>query len=416
MNDILAKLELNDYDYELPADKIAVYPAKNRDDSKLLVFNKGEIVHSKFNEITNFIPSKSLLVLNTTKVLPARIKIRRKSGSFIEILLLEPINDKIDYQLAALTAKLVEFRCIIGGRNIKENDVFIEELNIKNVNITLEISILKRYENKADIRFYWGSQDITFGQVLEKIGSLPLPPYIKRNLITSDKINYQTIYGTNEGSVAAPTAGLHFTKEILEDIKIKYKVIDLLLHIGIGTFVPIKEAAIDKHIMHTERISVSKDTILTLLTQYILNNPVIATGTTTLRTLESLYWFGIDLINGLNIENYKKSSGFCIKQEDIYKDKKDISLEKSFSKIIDFMAENSLEKIEGRTSIFIVPGYNIRTIDGLITNFHLPKSTLLLLVSAFIGLDNVNRIYKEALASDYRFLSYGDGSLLFKFK
>ncbi len=405
------ELELKDYDYELPTNKIALHPANNRADSKLLVFDKGKIIHSKFNEIANFIPTDALIVLNTTKVLPARIKIKRKSGSVVEFLLLEPANEKIDYQLAALATQEVEFRCIIGGRNIKEGDVFIKELNIKNRNISLEISVLKRYDNKADIRFYWETNDLTFSQLLTEIGALPLPPYIKRDLIAADNMDYQTIYGINEGSVAAPTAGLHFTPKLLEDIKTKYKVIDLVLHIGIGTFVPIKES-IDKHIMHTERIGISKESILTLLEQYTAKKPVIATGTTTLRTLESLYWFGLDLINGLGIGNYKKNNGFCIKQEDIYKEKKEVSVEKSFSAIVDFMETNGLEKIEGRTGIFIVPDYKIRTIDGLITNFHLPKSTLLLLVSAFIGLDNVKQVYREALSCGYRFLSYGDVSLL----
>lgn len=413
MSDILNKLELKDYDYALPTDKIAAYPANNRADSKLLVFREDKIIHSKFNEIANFIPENTLLVLNTTKVLPARIKIKRNSGSIIEILLLEPIDERIDYQLSALMTELVEFRCIIGGRNIKEKDVFIEKLNINNIEIRLEILILKRYDNKADIRFTWGAK-VTFGQILETIGVLPLPPYIKRDLVTTDKINYQTIYGLSEGSVAAPTAGLHFTSEILEDIKTRYKVIDLVLHIGMGTFVPIR-SSIDKHIMHTERVIVSKDSILILLEQYLLKHPVIATGTTTLRTLESLYWFGIELINGLGIEDYKNTNGFYIKQESIYKVKEEISLEKSFNKIIEFMEINKLEKIEGRTSIFIVPGYKIKTIDGLITNFHLPKSTLLLLISSFIGLNNVKRIYQAALSNDYRFLSYGDASLLFNF-
>jgi len=404
----MMNLDLNDFGYDLPDDKIAIYPLENRANCKLLVFNKNEITHSKFNDIPKIIPNDALLILNSTKVLPARILLNKPTGAEIELLLLEPKNN-LDYQIAINIIKTAEWKCIVGGKNIKVGDVFY----IIYENVSVKVEILKRYENQADVRFSWQPKKLSFGKVLENIGRMPLPPYIKRDVEMNDKENYQTIYANNEGSVAAPTAGLHFTSEILEELKCNgVKINELILHIGLGTFVPIS-TDIDKHKMHSEKIFVSKETVANLFNQYAKNKPVIATGTTSLRTLESLYWFGIRLIrNEINFAEYNRNNGFYINQNDSNEEKFDISVAESFNKLLDFMGKNGLENIQGSTEIFIVPGYKIRTITGLITNFHLPKSTLMLLISAFIGTDNVKKIYAEALQTDYRFLSYGDSMLL----
>ena len=418
---MLESFNLNDFDYDLPANKIAIYPLENRANCKLLVFNHKisdkKIIHTHFNNITDFIPTDSLLIINSTKVLPARILLNKPTGALIEFLLLEPSNN-VDYQIAINSNKTIEWKCIVGGKNIKIKDKFYINCNNINTsynNINVEIEVLSRNEKEANIRFNWSPEELCFGEILEQIGKIPLPPYIKRNTNENDKNDYQTIYANEQGSVAAPTAGLHFTEDIINKLKINsVKVNEIILHIGMGTFMPIAES-IDTHKMHKEKIQVTKETIKNLLTQYSLNKSVIATGTTSLRTLESLYWFAIQLIsNNTNFEKYIKNYGFYIEQNEIYNTNYNISLIEAFSRLLEFMDANKLNYIQGSTEIFITPNYNIKTINCLITNFHLPKSTLMLLISAFIGIDNVKNIYKEALQDDYRFLSYGDASLLFR--
>jgi S-adenosylmethionine:tRNA ribosyltransferase-isomerase len=411
VHNVFENLDLNDFDYDLPNEKIALYPLENRDSCKLLVFNNNRITHSKFNEIANFISNDSLLILNSTKVLPARILVNKLTGALIEFLLLEPKDKNIDYQIAVSATNSIEWKCIIGGKNIKIGDIF--DINYQDIHFNIEI--LNRYENKADVKFSWHSSKLSFGEVLERIGKIPLPPYIKRDVIDNDKNDYQTIYANKQGSIAAPTAGLHFTEEVLSNIKDKnIKINELILHVGAGTFVPIS-TSISSHRMHPEKVQVSNKTIFNLLMQYVKNKSVIATGTTSLRTLESLYWFGVKLIKGkTNFETYKENYGFHIEQDEPYKNTHNISVNKSFEELLNFININKLDNIQGSTEIFIVPGYNIKTINGLLTNFHLPKSTLMLLVSAFLGTNNIKKIYQEALLTNYRFLSYGDVMLLLR--
>ena len=413
---MFGKLNINDFDYHLPKEKIAYYPAKNRTHSKLLVFDKDKIIHSIFDNISNFISPGSLLIVNSTKVLPARILLKKDTGGVVEFLLLEPYNMDIS---TSLNSKVTtDWNCIVGGRNIRVGRMF----TVIRDNVIITIEILKRHDNRAVIRFHWKNEEVshtadvlTFAEILEKVGQVPLPPYIKRVITDKDISDYQTIYANNLGSVASPTAGLHWTSDILDGLKNSgVKISELNLHIGMGTFVPIS-GSIKDHKMHSEKLLIHKETIANLLLQYHNNTPVIATGTTSLRTLESLYWFAIQIIkNKINNTRYNENSGFYISQGEIYENKYDIDLVEIFNVLLDFMDKKSLKYLQGSTEIFIVPGYNIKTIDGLITNFHLPKSTLMLLVSAFVGTENIKNIYKEALENNYRFLSYGDSSLLLR--
>lgn len=406
-------LNLSDFDYELPENKIALFPNEKREQSKLLVFDahKNEkITHSNFSHLCDFIPENSLVVVNSTKVIPARFAMRKETGGVVELLLTEPIFPSTEPQITIASTSPTVWECIVGGRKILESSFLFPTSS----EINLKAFIKKRYENKAIVEFSWQPENISFAEILELLGKIPLPPYIKREVSEVDKNRYQTIYANSAGSVAAPTAGLHFTENIFSDFKKKnIDIAKIVLNVGPGTFVPI-ESDVNSHQMHSEQIFVSKKTIEQIFNNYLKeNNFTVATGTTSLRTLETLYWFGVRLIRkDFDVHNFDNTKGYFLEQNYPYQKISDIKVVDSFSILLDFMNEKNIDLLHLRTQLFIVPSYKIRTINALITNFHLPKSTLLLLVSAFIGTANCKNIYNSALTNDYRFLSYGDSSLL----
>jgi S-adenosylmethionine:tRNA ribosyltransferase-isomerase len=405
----LPDISPEDFDYILPKDRIALYPETNRSDSRLLVGNlkSNSITHYKFKDIHNLIDSGSHLIVNSTKVISARLLFKKPTGGKIEILCVEPIYPSTDPQLVMAEKELCTWKCIIGGRRILDGMILIPDSGDNKYK--LKAKVLQRIGNEGIIEFKWNGDSVPFAKIIEFYGITPLPPYIKRDADTGDKENYQTVYAEAEGSVAAPTAGLHFTPELLKALTIKgIAYSELILHVGPGTFLPI-ESDLQSHIMHSEMFSVSRDFIERLM----INNSrkTISTGTTTARTLETLYWIGVKISKG-----HILADNIYLSQYEPYEYMKLESnlpdFNQSLNDIYNYMNKNSLSRLTGRTQLFIVPGYKFRTTDMLITNFHLPKSTLILLVSAFIGKDFWRKVYNEALAENYRFLSYGDSSLL----
>jgi S-adenosylmethionine:tRNA ribosyltransferase-isomerase len=401
------KLSIKDFTYYLQPEKIAQFPLEKRDESKLLVYKNSEITDSYFKYINDFIPENSYLVLNDTKVILARLHFKKETGAKIEIFCLEPAG--MDYQIEFQKKGNSVWRCYVGNVGKWKKGKLKKEFQFENKIYTLYAEIKELLGDSFIIEFNWEPPEITFSDVLDAIGLVPLPPYIKREAEKNDESKYQTIYAEHEGSVAAPTAGLHFTNEVLEKLKLnKIDLLKLTLSVGAGTFKPVKEDYIINHKMHTESVFVSKELI-----EYIMNNTnkeLIAVGTTSLRTLESLYWFGLELFHS---DDYPDNH-LMVHQWQPYENKFPvITLQESLSAIIKFMNEKNMNYLTGETCIIIIPGYEFKVVNGLITNFHLPSSTLLLLIAAFIGKD-WRKIYDYALENNYRFLSYGDSSLLFK--
>jgi len=395
------RIKIKDYSYELPDSKIAKYPLQKRDESKLLVYKEGKIFEHKFLEIADFIPSEYLLVRNNTKVIYARLLFRKKTGAAIEIFCLNPYLPA-EYNLSFDAKNKNQWISIVGNLKKWKQDKL--ELSFgENRQYSLFADRIRAEGDAQLIEFTWNG-DFTFGEVLEQVGKIPIPPYLNRDSEESDKNTYQTIYSRIEGSVAAPTAGLHFTEDVLKQLKVKnIRTSEVTLHVGAGTFKPVKTATIDEHQMHTEQFYVDKNELDKI---YNSLGKIVAVGTTSMRTLESLYWIGVNIIQ--NKENYRK-----IEQWQPYEENIDISSEDAIEAILNFMKVNELNYIKAATQIMIVPGYKFRIVDILITNFHQPKSTLLLLVAAFIG-DDWKKIYDFALKNNFRFLSYGDSSILYK--
>ncbi|NQZ76932.1 MAG: S-adenosylmethionine:tRNA ribosyltransferase-isomerase [Ekhidna sp.] len=384
------ELKLEDFIYDLPEDRIAKHPPKERTDAKLLFYNQGDISHHEFSNISNLLPSKSLLVFNNTKVIPARVIMYKDTGARIEIFLLEPMLPSKVHEEVMNTKRSCTWKCMIGNskRWKEETALKLDALEL----------IAKR---EGDLVTFEWSQDLTFSDLLSEIGKIPLPPYIDREVEKSDEERYQTVYSKMKGAVAAPTAGLHFTNEVLEDISLKKIKKDFVtLHVSAGTFQPIKSDKITDHPMHNEQIWINRENIKNLLD----SEKVIAVGTTSMRTLESLYWYGVKLLNGEN--------DFFIQKEDPYR-LKALTRKDALLAVLEEMEKEGIEELRGQTEIFLYPGYDFKICDGLVTNYHLPGSTLILLIAAFVGND-WKKIYSEALANNYRFLSYGDSSLLLK--
>lgn len=403
--------DINEFDYDLPKEKIALYPLDKRDESKLIYANasSGEIIHSKFNQIGKFSPNGSLVVFNSTKVIAARMRLQKPTGGKIELLCVNPVSPSVDPQITVASKGTCVWECIVGGRNVSQGmNLFPIDSNIE-----FEAMILERYSNYAKVEFKYASE-VSFSDVLMKLGDIPLPPYIDRETEESDQLRYQTVYSKADGSVAAPTAGLHFTDELISKLsENEIKFSELILHVGPGTFKPI-DGNVAEHDMHKEQFFVSREAIEDLISAKSNNRKIIATGTTSLRTLESIYWLGVKSF----YEDYSiDSAGTFLDQNEPYQlmEKYDeIGLTDALNSILIQMQQKGLNYISGETKLFILPKYKIRTADGLITNFHLPKSTLLLLVSAFIGEEMRQTIYNEALKNEYRFLSYGDSSFLMR--
>lgn len=390
------KININDFNYFLEDSKIAKYPISNREESKLLVFNKGKISTDKFINVDNYLNEKGLLILNNTKVIQARMIFNKETGAKIEIFCLEP-HFPTDYQQIFETTQTCEWKCIIGNSKKWKSGKLINYIIINNLKIKLTAE-------KVDgniIKFEWDN-NISFAEILDLYGTTPIPPYLNRTAEDSDTLNYQTVYSEINGSVAAPTAGLHFTDKVFDKIKLKRISIDYItLHVGAGTFKPVQTDRIENHEMHTEHFFVNLETLKAILKN---NCNVAATGTTTVRTIESLYIIGNKLLN--NSEN-----PFYVKQWEAYENEYTIKPKKAIEAIIDYAQKNNLSEIIAKTDIMIVPSYKFRYVKKLITNFHQPKSTLLLLISAFIG-EEWRNIYNYALKNNFRFLSYGDSSVL----
>jgi S-adenosylmethionine:tRNA ribosyltransferase-isomerase len=399
----MIKLSISDFNYNLPEERIAKYPLERRDDSKLLVYKNGNISEDIFRNINSYIPSESLMIYNETKVVQARLLFKKDTGANIEIFCLEPI-EPADFYHAFQKKEQAVWKCMVG--NLKKWKEGKLSLSFKNgsEDCTLYASKKEDHGSWQAIEFSWESSALTFGEILDNIGLTPIPPYLKRDSEAEDKMRYQTIYSMNEGSVAAPTAGLHFTPQVfdkLDEKEINYSAITL--HVGAGTFKPVKDDDVLAHEMHTEHFVVDKKVLEQLL--YFTDN-VTSVGTTSLRTLESIYWMGVKLIE--NSQN-----PFSIRQWDWKEQNNTHDVASSLKTILNYLKTNNLQQIEGATQIMITPGYQIRMAKRLITNFHQPKSTLLLLVCAFIGAD-WKQIYDYALSHDFRFLSFGDSSILIR--
>lgn len=397
----IAELKLSDYEYTLPEEKIAKYPLEKRDTSKLLHYKNGKIENLQFNQLPDLLPAGSLMVFNNTKVIPARLIFQRSTGAKIEIFLLKPVAPTTVINEVMIKTDTVSWECMIGNlKKWKKDEILSGEVIYQNQNIQLNASLID-LENRV-VKFTWDAE-VPFVSIVEASGEVPLPPYLNRKPTDEDKPRYQTVYSKNEGAVAAPTAGLHFTEEILlklaeKDVKKEF----LTLHVGAGTFQPIKTDNISEHNMHSEQVVVNLSTIKTIAEH---QNKLVAVGTTSMRSLESLYWFGVKLIRDEGMD-------FFIPKLYPYKEFNHLpSRSESFEKILNHMIKKRVNEITGSTEIFIMPGYKFRVCEGLVTNFHQPGSTLVLLIAAFTNND-WKKVYNNALEKDYRFLSYGDSSLL----
>ena len=401
-------LRIADFRYELPFERIAKFPLQERDASKLLVYQEGIIEEDNYRNIATHIPSQSLLVFNQTKVIHARLKFQKPSGSIIEILCLEPHERYGDVNSAMLRQGNVLWKCMVrGSKKWKQGQIlthYFEEHYLE-----LSASIVHKENDTFTIELSWNKK-LSFAELLLLVGRVPLPPYINRLADENDKERYQTIYAKHEGSVAAPTAGLHFTNEVLASIKAKNITTDFVtLHVSAGTFKQVKSYLMEDHDMHAEWIDVSFEFIENLVTQ--LDNEIIAVGTTSLRTIESLYWIGCKIANKLEVD----VSNIVVKQWDPYEMKIQVATNDALKALLHFMKFNAMNRLVTRTQIIIAPGYSFKIINALVTNFHQPQSTLLLLVAALIG-DDWRKVYEHALQHNFRFLSYGDGSLLWQKK
>lgn len=389
---------LDDYTYLLPDERIARYPLERREQSRLLFYDRGTIRHLRFNNIAEILPSDCILFFNDTRVIPARLFFRKSSGAQIEVLLLNPLTPSPVTSVTMASRGSCEWVCTIG--NLKRWTDGLQ-LTLGKGDQQLSAALVDRV--KGIVKFTWAA-DETFASILDKSGVTPLPPYLHREAEASDRQRYQTVYSKHEGAVAAPTAGLHFTDSILQELRQKNINIDFLtLHVSAGTFLPVKENNAALHNMHDEQVVISRENVQNLMQQ---GKRVVVVGTTSMRTLESLYWYGVKLLQNQNAD-------FVIHQHDsCFGIQTPPSPLDAFGAIARHMDDQGLARIQGRTSIYILPGYPFRVCDGLITNFHQPGSTLLLLIAAFIG-EDWKKVYREALENDYRFLSYGDSSLLF---
>ena len=395
---------IDEYNYPLPDERIAKFPLPSRDASKLLVYKNAAITESTFTDIAEFLPQNSLLVYNNTRVIQARLIFYKETGARIEVFCLEPLTPSDYAQSLGATTECV-WKCIVGNLKKWKEGTLSKAVEIDGKACTLSVNLLQTEDNTHTIRFNWDNAEIHFADILEKAGELPIPPYLNRKTEESDLTTYQTVYSKIKGSVAAPTAGLHFTPEVFESLKPKnIETEELTLHVGAGTFQPVKTRDIAEHHMHTEVISVHRSTIEHL--QQKIGN-IIAVGTTSVRTLESLYYIGLKL----HLE--PNTTDFHISQWMPYETKVELSTFDTLQNILNYLDKNNMTTLLAETQIMIKPGYKFRLINGMITNFHQPKSTLLLLVSAFVD-GNWTEIYDYALANDFRFLSYGDSSLLMK--
>ncbi len=393
-------IHIIDYNYNLPDSRIAKYPLPERDASKLLLYKEGNISETRFKELPKQLTEGSLLVFNTTKVIRARLQFQKATGATIEIFCLEPHNPS-EYATALQSNYSCQWKCLVGNLKRWKEEKITREIDFNGQVCKLTAQIIEQIEDAFVIQFEW-DKSLIFSEILEYSGAIPIPPYLNRKSETIDNQRYQTVFSEIEGSVAAPTAGLHFTPKLLESLPQKgIKKATLTLHVGAGTFKPVKSKTIGEHHMHTEVFTFSEN----LLNSLLANDKIAAVGTTAVRSLESIYQIGAKLLS-------KSAKPFHITQWEAYK-LPIFTKEEALNAIKEYMHKNALQEITAKTDILIAPGYDFKIITAMLTNFHQPQSTLLLLVSALVG-DNWKHIYDYAIENDFRFLSYGDSSLLFK--
>jgi S-adenosylmethionine:tRNA ribosyltransferase-isomerase len=399
---------IDDFNYELPDDKIAKYPLAVRHESKLLVSTPSGIQDSQFHHLPQFLESEDLIIINNTRVIPARLHMYKDTGGMVEIFCLDPVNQA--HQDAMAAGSGVRWKCLVGGaKKWKDNQPLVLSVVIDGIDVSLLAHNHGRSNDAFIIEFVWGEKQFAFSQILDAAGRIPLPPYFNREAELSDIERYQTIFAKYKGSVAAPTASLHFTDDVFDALRAKGVMTDeITLHVGAGTFKPVSEGALGNHEMHDEWFSVPLQVIKRLRNKEY--NRLIASGTTAMRTLESLYPIGAKLLKGDSAEGKET---IALGQWDAYQFQNSVTREEALDAIIDYLQRNQLENLCATSALLIAPGFQFQCCDAIITNFHQPKSTLLVLVSAFVG-DRRKQIYEHALNQDYRFLSYGDSSLLWR--
>lgn len=405
-------LSINSFTYNLPEGKIAFHPLPHRDGSKLLVYKNGQITDGAFKNIANYLPNWSLMVFNNTQVVEARLLFKKPTGGTIEVFCLSPHEAYPDLTKAMAQTRSVKWLCLIGGASKWKKGLVPEILlHFHNRELALRASYLEKRPDCFVVRFDWDDPTISFAEILHRAGKIPLPPYIKREVAPEDKERYQTTYSRWDGSVAAPTAGLHFTAETFRRLQEKNISCQFVtLHVGAGTFKPVHAETMAGHDMHAEAFVVSRAFIENLINN--VEKPVIAVGTTSLRTLETLYWMGVKLLE--NKKAYDNRPLFLSQWEAYERDTvPHHPVKDALQAIVGYLNEKGLSHLAAKTQILIAPGYSCKIAHALVTNFHQPASTLLLLVAAFIG-EDWRKVYDHALASDYRFLSYGDSSLLWR--
>jgi S-adenosylmethionine:tRNA ribosyltransferase-isomerase len=398
----IPQIDLKNYEYTLPDSRIAKFPLEKRDHSQLLHYQKGEIKHFRFYELPELLPAETLLVYNDTKVIPARLIFQRETGAKIEIFLLAPIAPTTVIPEIMLAKFPVTWETMIGNaKKWKDGEQLQGKVGIAGKEVILNAKLLDR-ERKL-VEFSWNDSEIAFVDLVEASGEIPLPPYLNRKPEAEDRDRYQTVYSKKEGAVAAPTAGLHFTEDVFNKLRSKgIQEAQVTLHVSAGTFQPIKVDNVLEHPMHSEQIQVNRETLIKLIQN---QGKTVAVGTTSVRTLESLFWYGVKLLEG-------KGEEFQVSKLFAYERRANVpSKTEALQAILDWMDENQADTILGQTEIFIFPGYTYRMIEGLITNFHQPGSTLVLLIATILG-EDWKKVYQEALDKNYRFLSYGDSSLL----
>lgn len=398
-------IKIKDYNYPLTDVRIAKYPLSERDHSKLLIYDKGEIKEDVFYNIAEYLPKNALMIFNNTKVIQARMHFRKDTGALIEVFLLEPYAPA-DYEQMFQTTSECSWLCLVGNLKKWKGQQLGREINIKGKDVFVKVDYEREHHTSHLIKFSWNNNEVSFAEILDAIGELPIPPYLNRETQESDKTTYQTVYSKIKGSVAAPTAGLHFTDNVLSSVS-NYGIDleEITLHVGAGTFKPVKSDEIGEHNMHSEFVCVHKSTIEKLL---LHDGKAIAVGTTSVRTLESLYYVGLKLLKDKDLS---EDELHVCQWEPYADDVKQVSAVKAIEQIREYMEEKNVNSIHFSTQIIIVPGYDYKIVKMLVTNFHQPQSTLLLLVSAFLHGD-WKRVYDYALSHDFRFLSYGDSSLL----
>lgn len=399
-------IAIEDFNYDLPDERIAKFPLEKRDESKLLLYRNGEISHAIFKQIPDYLNEGDLLVCNNTRVIQARLVFHKETGARIEVFCLEPIRPH-DYVLTFQTTGECVWKCMVGNASKwKPSTILEKSVKVNDKEIIFKAEKQEAVGNAYYVRFFWEDETVNFASILDAFGVLPIPPYLHRETVDRDKITYQTVYSKIKGSVAAPTAGLHFTPEVFDALNKKnIHCEEVTLHVGAGTFQPVKSETIGDHEMHTEWISVQKSVVEKIRKA----GKVIAVGTTSVRTLESLYYIGCQLAENPNLNETELKVTQWMPYNSGYK----LSTEESLDAILAYMEKHELETISADTQIIIVPGYNFHIVKAIITNFHQPQSTLLLLISAFVG-EDWKKMYDYAMKNGFRFLSYGDSSLLIR--